>query len=199
MKLGRYALAVALAVLLIAAPSAAAVEFHSEGANTTIKATQITTQQFFFDTGEFKCSKASASEFVNPTTWSTLTLHPGFSSCTSFGFTAAVAMNDCSYLIHIGGTFDIQCPAGKVAEFSSVFCTVTVSSQTGLKSYSHTNLGFGSSRTVILHFGATGVDYEEHGVLCENGTEQTDNGVFGGSIELRGFTAGGVQRGIWIS
>jgi hypothetical protein len=187
------ALVAVFAMSALVASAASAAEFHSEGENTTVSASQTTVQVFKTTAGEVTCAKAS---FSGTQATKTAVKISGVSAVYSechiifFGstFKATVNMNGCTYTLYASGAADLVCAAGKEVEVTAAECTVKVPGQTGLKTVNYSNK---ENKHVDLSLNLGGIKYSHSGFACGTGSGTT--GTLTG-----GATAEGNKGKIWF-
>ena len=116
----------------LGATGASAAEFHSgAGLNPNpLSGIQSTGHVFTTNAGTVTCTTVSFSAGAPAGTTSSLTLTPNYDKCSAFGFiNTAIDENGCAYVLHAGGTSEIECPSGKKIEITAPFCTTTIGPQ----------------------------------------------------------------------
>ena len=189
------ALVAVFAMSALTAGSASAAEFHSEGTETTVIASQVTTHVFETTAGEVTCAKATFEGNQAAKTASSITVTATYKEC-HFNFfgskvAATVNMNGCDYTLYASGTADIVCPkvneVQKEVEVTGAGCTVKVPGQTGLKSVSYTN----NESHIDITPNLSGIKYSHSGFTCGTGSGTT--GTYTGTT-----TAEGNKGKIWF-
>lgn len=173
----------------LGATGASAAEFHSgAGLNPNpLSGIQSTGHVFTTNAGTVTCTTVSFSAGAPAGTTSSLTLTPNYDKCSAFGFiNTAIDENGCAYVLHAGGTSEIECPSGKKIEITAPFCTTTVGPQhlaTGGNTF-HT-VGSTPNRhiTTTTHI-SNEIDYNECGTNRTNGTYTGTTTVKGASGEI---------------
>lgn len=207
------ALAAVLAMSVVAVPSASAVEFHSEAAETILEGAATEGAEWALEGGTIECASAKFEGKMTGTTGSKITVTPSYSECTGFGgFPTTVNMNGCTYVFDSGtqegesieGSEEISCPEGKVVDFhitsfGTLKCTVTISAgkRKGIK---WTNQGAGSTRDLLAHVHVPGLVYYQHkgtgfGACATGGAEFGTRRV---TWTVTARTPGGSHVGIWL-
>ena len=175
------ALVAVFAMSALAAGSASAAEFHSEGENTTVKASQVTTHVFKTTAGEVTCAKATFEGNQAAKTASSITVNASYTEChiNFFGtkVSATVNMNGCDYVLYAANKADVVTAAG---------CTVEVGAQTGKTTVNYSNNG----THIDISPNLTGLVYNHSGFTCGTGSGTT--GTYTGST-----TAEGNKGKIW--
>ena len=199
------ALMLVLTVLLVLSPipasPAAAAEFHSSSAATTITATADGTAKnshHVIDVGgaSLTCGTVSFSSSISSTTTSEIKAVPTYSNCTYVGQTAIVNFHGCQLNFTDNGTIHIEtnpnsgttCAANPATiSIPSPPCTITTFPQTISGAASYTNIKPGSVEEITLSVKATGTKYEATGSGCpetgsfSNGEYTTGNTILTGS------------------
>jgi hypothetical protein len=169
----------ALALAAVLASPAAAANYTASGYPETMRSSSpgwnVT---WITEGGTVEC--AEELEGTLSAASNSLTVKPTYWGCSAFGFLEAkAATNGCDYLFReptgsidfYSAKLDITCPSGKVIEFTTSTCKVTIGAQTGLSKISITNnTGFSD---VSLDAEVQGVAYTvvTDGFLCPfNGT-----------------------------
>jgi hypothetical protein len=201
------ALVAVFAVSAVAAPvSSASPELHSETGHTILTGNQITANELALDAGTMKCASLKFDGTIEVATTTTFGLTPTFSEC-KFGaeINALFTHNECRFRFHVGpntehltGSVDIVCPDNQQIEIDAPMCTITIPPQANLQGVTYTNENEGMERSIVLDINLVGIDYEEHGMLCENETETTNNGTYTGRVTVTGENTNQEHRGIWI-
>lgn len=200
------ALLAVLAIGSVATSAASATpQLHSESEHTILTGKQITANELQFDVGVLKCGIANFAGTIAASTVTTVTLTPKFENCLLGEEEAEFTHNGCNFTFHIGqdtehltGTVGIECPDEEVIEIDAPECTVTIPPQGPLQGVTFTNEGAETTRSVIFDIKINGFDYEEHGPLCANETETTNNGGYAGQVTVTGENTFQEHRGIWI-
>jgi hypothetical protein len=185
------ALVAVFAMSALVTSAASAAEFHSEGENTTVTASQVNTHVFKTTAGEVTCAKATFSGTQAAKTASSITVNATYSEChiNFFGskVSATVNMNGCDYVLYASNKADIVCPAGKKIVVSAAGCTVEVGGQTGKTTVSYTNK---ENKHIDITPNLTGISYNHTGFTCGTGSGTT--GTYTGTT-----TASGNKGKIW--
>ncbi len=191
----------------MAAPvGSASPQLHSETEHTILTGTQIVGNELGLDVGVMKCGVTNFDGTIGVATTTTFGLTPTFENC-KFGaeVNALFTHNGCNFRFHIGadtehltGSMDIVCPDGEEIEIDAPMCMITIPPQANIGTVTYTNENEGMTRSVILDLNLNGIDYEEHGMLCENETETTNNGTYSGKVTVTGENTAQEHRGIWI-
>jgi hypothetical protein len=214
MKLLKTVPALVLAVLLLNAGSAQAVEFRAE------KYTALTSgEQSGTGTGkgtilafEGQMTECGSAGFEGELTVasSTLTTVPHGSLCTAFGVSSAeLLMNGCTYNMHVSagaidefsGSLDIVCPEGKKITVTGNGCEVQIGSQNGLETVKYENLTATSPKKglqVVFNIHNFVYTKVKDGLFCPlNGTGSGTDGTLVGTTRASA-TNGGNADGLWI-
>jgi hypothetical protein len=155
-----------VAVLAMSAvvASAASAQFTANSYPTTVTATSaLGNDVLTIDGTSQECQSHFQGTFSEETT--ALTITPIYSGCKFFGFASGtIAMNGCDYVFHSNGSFDVECPAGKVITYTAGNCEAQIGTQTGLKSIILTS----NPPHVDARFSITGmtVNVTKDGFLC---------------------------------
>ncbi len=197
------AMAIAIVSVVSASAASAAPLFHAESEPVTFKGTS-SDNTFVTDAGEVACETSSFSGVNTAKTSTTATLTPVYSGCKAFGFIGAtVEPNGCSYVFHLvegssppTATVDIECPSGKEITITAATCTVHVPPQTGLSHVVFTNEGAKATRDIKAAVTVGGIHYTATSGCIATGTRT--NGVYSGTVTVKGFNSGGAQQGIWV-
>jgi hypothetical protein len=173
-----------LAISALAASSASAAEFMSEGENATLNGSQVNTHTLKTTAGELTCSTVDFSASIAWRTGLSISFNLTMDGChfVIFGSTisATVNMNGCTYTYYASGQADIVCPAGKKIVVTGAGCTVEIGAQTGKKSVSYTNNG----THIDISTNLSGISYNHSGFTCGTGSGTT--GTFTGTTTLEG-------------
>lgn len=193
----------------VAIADAAAAQFHSEVATTTLNGTGTTLHVFETQGGEIKCSTTTYTATQSATTVSDLTFSPSFSGCSGFGGTVdATVPSTCKLTFtqptsESAGPLDIACSSGAIS-FSYTFggntiCTVTFGNQGPLSGGAKfINFGTGTAREIFAEPRTDKLTYTVDGGKGICGTEGTHtDGKYIGTVKIVG-TSGGKQVGIWV-
>lgn len=120
LKMFGRAIVAVFAISAVAASMASADSFTAESAPVTWTGNQQTANVFTTTVGTVKCSSTTLKGTVTIVITIHVTLTPGHSGCTAFGFPADIDVNGCTYQLNISptagvttGTADIVCPAGQ--------------------------------------------------------------------------------------
>jgi len=197
------------------AGEAGADQLTAETATATLTASQEGTDVIKFGGGEAKCTtvKYVASALTSPAT--TVAITPTYSNCTFAGLAGTVAMNGCTYLMHISpsagvttASMDIVCPNGKEITITApnagtVKCIEHIPAQTGLSAATLTNVGSGATREITVAIALTELKYSQTPGTAESGNCATSDGKSDGTYTGKTlFTAengSGAHVGIFLS
>jgi hypothetical protein len=128
-----------------------------------------------------------------------VTVHPTYEGCTSFGFAATVATTNCNYVYRLGEAIaggwhaptDISCSEGASIKITTANCEVTIGSQTGLTTSAVTNSGSASPETamdLLIDVSISNFKYTvvKDGIGCPlSGTGSFSKGDFTGTATLQ--------------
>jgi hypothetical protein len=165
---------------------------------------------FFFDAGPVFCANVTYAGEMTETGTIERSLTPTFAGCEFGGAPAVVDVNGCQYKLtpvakegaNFEGSLDVACPEGKKITITGAGCTITIGSQSELKTVTYTNVGAGATRELTIDFNAAPIAYEEHSqaplLKCATNTVPTFGGFLGGSTLITGETAAKAHRGIWV-
>jgi hypothetical protein len=191
-----------LAVAAIGAVSASAAQAGDLTVGTPGSGSAIITaetdviNEFKVKTGLWRCTtiKFSPTTVTNGAT--TVTVHPEYSGCKTFGVTATTSTTGCNYLFHTtaaaGGTatWDIVCEAGKEITVTptGINCILHFPSQNGLTGITFdkaVNATTGKD-DLTMTINVSGIHYTETGAGCISPGTHTD-GTYTGSVTINGF------------
>lgn len=197
------AMAIAIVSVVSAAAASAAPLFHAESEPVTFSGSSPD-NTFVTDAGEVACESASFSGTNSTKTSTTATLTPIYGGCKAFGFIGAtVSPNGCSYVFHLvegssppTATVDIECPSEKEITITASSCVVHVPPQTGLSHVVFANEGTKATRDLKASVTVSGIHYTATSGCFNAGTKA--NGVYSGTVTIKGFNSGGAQQGIWV-
>lgn len=191
--LGPAVLAVLAMATAGAAPASAAL-FHSEVEDTTIEGTQASAHIFQFGEILITCDGGTLKGTQPVKTTESLTLTPSYTGCHMVigGATISVTpkFNGCDFRVFAGGSANLECPPGKILEFSSTYCTWKLGSQT-VKSAAYDNNG----KHLDVTWALGGLTYTYASLLCGSGAK--NNGAFQGTTTLQGKSSKGEPVKIW--
>jgi hypothetical protein len=202
------ALALAVTAFVGVSSAAAFTQFRSEASETTLDGEMVEPAVFETDAGPISCETGSAmATMVGTSATEIETSLPGstssgvsYGNCTFFGFiNVAVNMRNCQYNFHINGEVDITPVGCGPIEFSAGSCTVSIPSQSGLKSVTYENMGTKKERDVTVIPNIKNIKYSTTS-FCPNGAHSNlTNGVYhGGKFTVRGTHPAGTQVGVWV-
>lgn len=131
---------VVLALSALNASLAQAAQFTANAYPTTVTAASpLGNGEIVSEAGTLECAEHYVGTLSGAS--SSITLTPTFTNCTAYGFSeAAVDVNGCEFVVHVTGGVDLNCPSGKVLEFTA-HCVWHIPAQTGLKWVTLTNQG----------------------------------------------------------
>jgi hypothetical protein len=170
------ALVAAIALCLLLASVASAVEFHSESEHTTLEGEQTEPTAFVFEAGTVICEETVYKGTQESKTATEVILEPEYLGCTSGGAPVTINTNGCVYRLYEGEKVaegydfltDIVCPEGQVIDIhttdvkETLKCTITIPGQVKRKKVTYTNKGIGVNRDVLAHIHYTGTQYYQH-------------------------------------
>ena len=116
--------------------------------------------------------------------------------CAGFGFgSIPVNMNSCQFVLGADGDFDVVCAGTDKIELRRAGCWTTIGAQSGRTGVSLTNVGEGSSQSVVAELDVEGLAYSEipKGPFstcwpAEGGSY--GNGSLSGTLTLEGHNGG---------
>jgi hypothetical protein len=206
------ALLAALALSAAAgAGTAGASQFRAQQYPANIAAAQGTAseaiQKLAFGGGgsKLKCTTVGGSGSIGAASAS-LDVSPTYEGCAFAGVFATVSPNGCHLTYHstteappYAGTMDIACSEGKAIEIqANTGCLVTIPAQSGLKGVELVNSGSGSTRTVTVSYGVSGISYTGNS-SCPTGVKGSfANGTLSGTSTLSG-SVGLRQVGVYVA
>lgn len=212
-RLGLLALVVfALSAVFAASVQAEAINGGKEaGEKVTFTGNQVTKNVFKITAGSIQCGTATYKGTA-PIPTASLKLTPTFGECTCLGFSCTADVNECSFVIAIGGkaagedTVDLICPGEKELTFTATSagttkCTIHYPSQLNAFVITHKNV-MGEVGEVEFTLNVQGQAYfhtKGTGLgACTEGFGA--NGTWQGSIRVKAEEdkAGGAPVGISI-
>ena len=206
------ALVLAVTAFVGVSSAAAFTQFRSEASETTLDAEMVegstSPATFKTDAGTITCETGAGMATMTGTSATQIeTSIPGstnsgisYGSCTFLGFiNVAVNMHNCQYNFHINGEVDITPTGCGPIEFTALSCTVSVPSQTGLKSVEYAEMGTKKERDVTIIPNITGITYSTT-AGCPNGAHAglTNGSYKGGKFTVKGTHPAGTQVGVWV-
>lgn len=194
-------LCVSLVAAGLAASSAFAVEFHSEGPHTILRSEDVSEPVLVFKAGTVSCSHVTGSGTGSSSTSTTQTFTPSYTGCKAFGFVnTTIDTNGCSYRYDSNAkNVDVLCGASPIT-ITAFNCWVTIGSQENIGAVTHTNVGSGSSRHIHRHVHKWGTTYTQHSKSfpgCTNGT--FTDGTETITETIRDSDTLGNQTGTWVA
>jgi hypothetical protein len=189
-----------LAMSAVAAGSANAADFMSEGnVDTVVSADQVGTHVFTVDGSNVTCTTAHFESALLASPASSVRVHPEYKGCTAFGFVnATVNTEACDYVLSAGtlasdeapGELEVDCEGGSIV-ITAATCEAKVGSQTfssGLNFVNNTEAG-----TVTLEAEVTGIvtNKTKDGFLCPLSGTGEGSGAYTGDTLVTGEDAEG--------
>ena len=208
---------------MVASAASASYWFKSDaaaGKTTTLKGEQIKREiskevfandEFTTTAGIVKCTAATYTGSAVGPTQTSVTLHPVYTGCTAFGFTAEVTTTGCNYVFDVtatnfAATTTIECETGKeitvVAKLAGVTkCTVHIGAQdAGTITLTNATKGSGVKDIHADINIASGISYTETAGTgagaCANGGAAT--GSYIGTATISGFNEEAKETNIFL-
>jgi hypothetical protein len=172
--------------------------FSSEGnVNTKISGSQEGTNSLTVEGTSMECSTANfavVGETPSPT--ETVTVHPEYSGCITFGFlNVTVTTTGCNYILGAGGTVTVSCKSTNKIAIAFGTCEATVASQGPLFGISYANQG--GKVQVTANVTTVGVTKTKDGIACPFSGTGSATGTYAGKVIASGVNAStGVAVGI---
>lgn len=124
--------------------------------------------------------------------------------CTLAGHLYTVAMNGCSFVTQVSGgspfpgLLGVTCgEVGKAITMTYEGCVISLPPQQGV-ALTITNNGTGSTRGVQAKSSAENLTYTIGPINCGITPGTFSNGILLSTWQLSGFTAEGLQQGVWV-
>lgn len=208
MKKSKFGLAVlaAFAVMAVSASGAQATNFTAASYTALISGEQSaasSTSFGFEDSTTAKCVTIGLAGELTAAS-SSLTLSPGYTECTAFGFAeATISPNECTFILKassgsvdtFSGTGEIKCPEGKKIVVVGGTCETKIGSQSlGTVSYKVNTAATPDEIEATLS--STTVSYEKSkdGSGCPlTGTGSKTTGTFSGTVKLKAGKKEGLE------
>jgi hypothetical protein len=200
-----------LALGAISASAASAVEFHSEVEKTKYTAEGESNQVFVTPAGTVTCEVVTGEATTTAKTNSTITAtnlkysNKEGKKCitkTIFGNIEVgidFTTDECDFVFHANGEVDVECKKAGGITISGPGCSITVPTQTGLKTAIYDNKEAGTKRDVTVTAAVKNISGTASGFLCSKEGPFT-TGEYTGNVTIKGFKdeVGGAQVGIWV-
>jgi hypothetical protein len=188
-----------------AAANAQAAEFKASGEPATILGEQDgtgkTAHQVFALAGvKVTCKKVSMLGTQSAKIVASLTLTATYGECeminSLISVPATVVMNNCDFLIHSTGEFDITSNTGSTCNKVPIaiegkttegkFCDISIGSQSSLKKMAFSTIVNGTTKKkeITAETNLTGIKYEANGSFCNETGMKTNGAVETGNVVL---------------
>jgi hypothetical protein len=201
MKKSKFGVAMlaAFAVMAVSASGAQAINWTAASYPALISGEQSSpssTSFGFENSTTAKCVQVGLAGELTAAS-SSLTLSPGYTECTAFGFSeASVKPEECTMVLKptsgsvdtFSGTVDISCPAGKKMTFIGGNCETKVGTQTAVGGLSYKTNTAATPDEIEATFAVTALAYEKSkdGISCPlTGTGSKTNGTISGTVKLK--------------
>jgi hypothetical protein len=183
-----------LIVLAIGSMYASAAQaeptFSSEVGETYLLGSAASVQEFTTNAGEIDCAAATVEGTLLGTEATTTTVHPTYGSCTAFGFVAvSIDTKACEFELVASEVVSIvNCPTTEPITITIPLagCNIKIANQGTFNGIAYTNQGSGSTASVLVTAGLSGITYTSSGGLC-GAAGSSSNGTYVGSNLVEGF------------
>lgn len=185
-----------------------APKFEAEGYPAPVAGVGLVTMSANF--GITNCSLSPEGTLSGAAT--SLNVGPDIHGCAYFGLKFGINDNDCSFALHpvtnefpySSGTLGIDCEkAGSAMTFTipGTKCEIRIPAQSGVNSVKFESIGAGTTRSVGVTLGASGLQYTESAGCAHPGSHSDLN--FSGEFNLEGYTSfeghrSGIRQGFWL-